>query len=197
MEYKYINQETIDSGGKNITSPEMFAEARVYNMEAAKNYSRLQRVHRIFNIWMVVQFFVLIYKVWIIMMSTQASDLADKTGTPWWRIGLCAVCFVAYVALIIYFVYVKGSHERFVLLLISLPVMSFGWFMMTLPAMNFILGWYYTKVHDELSKELGYPSFTRLNVTTVNTDAENLSQLTYDSIREKINRDHPHDGTFL
>lgn len=62
---------------------------------------------------------------------------------------------------------------------------------------NFAAGWYYQKTEDELSKELGYPSFQRLNVTTVNTNADNLSELTYDSIREKINRDHPHDGTFL
>lgn len=197
MKYKYITQEIIDSGGKNITSPEMFEEARLYNMEAVKNYTRLHRVHLTFNIWMVVQFVLLIVKTWIIMMSAQTHELAQKTSTPWWRIGLCAVCFVVYVGLIIYFVYIKGCHERFVLLLISLPVLSFGWFMMTLPAMNFILGWYYTKVHDELSKELGYPSFARLNVTTVNSDADNLSNLTYDSIREKINRDHPHDGTFL
>ena len=36
MTYKYITQETIDSGGKNIKSPEEFAEARTYNMEAVK-----------------------------------------------------------------------------------------------------------------------------------------------------------------
>ena len=65
------------------------------------------------------------------------------------------------------------------------------------PVANFGMAWYYNNVEDKLSKELGYPSFARLNVTTFNTNAENLSNLTYDSIREKINRDHPNDGTFL
>ena len=42
MQYKYITQETIDSGGKNITSPEMFAEARQYNIEAVKGQNKGQ-----------------------------------------------------------------------------------------------------------------------------------------------------------
>ena len=197
MEYKYITQEVIDSGGKNITSPEMFAEARKYNIEAVKNYTKRHRTHAMFNIWMVVQFILLIYKTWVLMMNTQNEQKAEGTSTPGWRIALAAVGFFVYAGLIFYFVYVKGCHERFVVLLISVPVTAVSIGFVGIAAMNFCMAWYYNVVEEELSKELGYPSFPRLNITTFNSDSQNLSDLTYDSIREKINRDHPHDGTFL
>ena len=65
------------------------------------------------------------------------------------------------------------------------------------PVANFAMGWYYNNEENKLSKELGYPAFPRLLITTVNSDADSITNLTYDSIREKANRDHPHDGTFL
>ena len=197
MKYKYITQEVVDSGGKNITSPEMFAEARIYNMEAVKNYNKRYRTHAMFNIWMVVQFLLLIYKTWVLMMNTQSEQLAEGTATSGWRIAFGVIGFFAYVGLILYFVYVKGCHERFVVLLISLPVLAVSIGLVGIAAMNFCMAWYYNVVEEELSKELGYPSFTRLNVTAFTSNAEDLSNLTYDSIREKINRDRPNDGTFL
>ena len=62
MEYRYINQETIDSGGRNITSPEMFEEARKYNAEAVKNQNRREKARKLFNAWIVVQFFLLFFR---------------------------------------------------------------------------------------------------------------------------------------
>ena len=197
MTYKYITQEVIDSGGRNITSPEMFAEARLYNIEAVKNYSKRHRTHAVFNIWMVLQFILLIYKTCTLMMNTHNEQLAKGTTTSGWRIALAIVAFLVYAGLIFYFVYVKCCHERFVVLLISLPVLALSIGFIGIAAMNFCMSWYYDVVEEELSKELGYPSFPRLLITTVNSDADSITKLTYDSIREKANRDHPHDGTFL
>jgi hypothetical protein len=84
-----------------------------------------------------------------------------------------------------------------VLALISVPAIAVSLIFAIFPVGNFTAAYFYNKIENELSKELGYPSFPRLMVTTVNSDADNINNLTFDSIREKANRDHPHDGTFL
>jgi len=194
MTYKYITQATIDSGGKNIRSPEEFAEARVYNMEAVKNYSRRSKAHAIFNVWIIVQYVLLFWKFTIVLLGMTATSSAGLTN---WRIALGAIGLISYLGLVTYFVFIRGCRDKFILGLVSMPVALVSLVFLTFPLGNFTAALYYSHVENELSKELGYPSFPRLNVTTFNTDADNLSELTYDSIREKINRDHPHDGTFL
>ena len=197
MTYKYITQETIDSGGKNIKSPEEFQEARIYNMEAVKNYNKRHKVHAVFNIWIIVQYVMLFFAVFILLAGQTHVDESISTKELNWRFAIGVVGYVAYLILVTWFVFIKHCRDRLVLCLVSLPAALISLVFFFFPVGNFAAGWYYQKTEDELSKELGYPSFQRLNVTTVNTNADNLSELTYDSIREKINRDHPHDGTFL
>ena len=194
MTYKYITQETIDSGGKNIKSPEEFQEARIYNMEAVKNYNKRHKVHAVFNVWIIVQYVLLFWKFTIVLLGMTATSSAGLTN---WRIALGAIGLISYLGLVTYFVFIRGCRDKFILGLVSMPVALVSLVFLTFPLGNFTAALYYSHVENELSKELGYPSFPRLNVTTFNTDADNLSELTYDSIREKINRDHPHDGTFL
>ena len=81
MEYRYITQEVIDSGGRNITSPEMFEEARQYNIEAAKNYNRRHGTHVLFNVWMIVQFIYFVYKVIKILSETTMKQFGDGSYT--------------------------------------------------------------------------------------------------------------------
>ena len=197
MTYKYITQETIDSCGKNIKSPEEFAEARVYNIEAIKNYNRRHKVHAIFNIWIIVQYVALFFMVFGMLSGLGYVNEELSTKELNFRMVIGIIGYIAYLILVTWFVFVKHNRERFVLALVSMPVVLISPFFLFFPVGNFVAGWYYQKTEDELSKELGYPSFARLNVTAINSDADNLSELTYDSIREKINRDHPHDGTFL
>lgn len=197
MTYKYITQETIDSGGKNIKSPEEFAEARVYNIEAVKNYNRRKKVHTAFGIWIIVQYVVLFFMVFAMLSGMGYVDKELSTKTLYFRLAIGIIGYFAYLILVTWFVFIKHCRERLVLALVSMPAVLISPVFALFPVGNFAAGWYCQKTEDELSKELGYPSFQRLNVTTVNTNADNLSELTYDSIREKINRDHPHDGTFL
>lgn len=197
MTYKYITQETIDSGGKNIKSPEEFAEARVYNIEAVKNYNRRKKVHTAFGIWIIVQYVVLFFMVVAMLSGMGHVDEELSTKTLYFRLAIGIIGYFAYLILVTWFVFIKHCRERLVLALVSMPAVLISPVFALFPVGNYIAGRYYQKTEDELSKELGYPSFARLNVIAVNSDADNLSELTYDSIREKINRDHPHDGTFL
>ncbi len=60
MAWKYITQDVIDAGGINVTSAEMFAEAREYNIEAVRNYNKKRRNHWLIALWSVGQFAVAI-----------------------------------------------------------------------------------------------------------------------------------------
>lgn len=191
MEYKYITQDVIDSGGRNITSPEMFAEARVYNIEAMKNNIKRRRVHALFNTWVITQYVLVIWFMFS-LIAVYSNDYV-----PTWRIILAALGFLGYLILVTYFIYIKNCRERYVLCLVSLPAILVSFIFLLFPVANFGIGWYYNNEENKLSKELGYPSFPRLLITTVNSDADSVTNLTYDSIREKAKRDHPHDGTFL
>ena len=197
MEYRYITQEIIDSGGRNITSPEMFAEARQYNIEATKNLTRRQRAHSLFNIWMIVQFIYLFYKVFSILTDTTMKQFGDGTYTPDILVWLGVAGFFGHIGLIIRFVFLKHCRNKFIIALISLTVIAVSWRLWLIPVVNFLVTWYYEYVENELSKELGYPSFTQLNITTFNSYADSVDNITFDSIREKARRDHPHDGEFL
>ena len=88
MTYKYITQETIDSGGKNIKSPEEFAEARVYNIEAVKNYNRRKKVHAAFNIWIIVQYVVLFFMVFDMLSGMGYVDEELSTKTLYFRLAI-------------------------------------------------------------------------------------------------------------
>ncbi|SEH77493.1 hypothetical protein SAMN02910265_02622 [Ruminococcus flavefaciens] len=191
MTYKYLTQEVIDSGGRNITSPEMFAEARLYNIEAMKNSVKRRRVHALFNTWVITQYVLVIWFMFS-LITVYSNDYVAN-----WRIILAALGFLGYLILVTYFIYMKNCRERYVLCLVSLPAILISFIFLLFPAANFGMGWYYNNEENKLSKELGYPSFPRLLITTVNSDADSITNLTYDSIREKANRDHPHDGTFL
>ncbi|WP_024861390.1 hypothetical protein [Ruminococcus flavefaciens] len=198
MTYRYIDQSTIDSGGKNITSPEAFAEARTYNMEAVKNYSRRHRTHAIFNVWIIAQYVILFFMVFLYLASLEGVHMPDVSTKAFnWRFAIGAVGYFAYLILVTWFAFVKHSRDKFTLALVSMPAVLISLVFVIFPVGNFLACIYYNVVEEELSKELGYPSFPRLNVTTINSSADNIANMTYDSIREKINRDHPHDGTFL
>lgn len=197
MEYRYITQEIIESGGRNITSPEVYAEARVYNIEAVKNYKKRRDTKIIFDIWIIVQYCLVIFITYAFVQNLNGDQIHSGTSTPGWRIAFGALGLFAYLGLITYYMVIKSCRDKFMLLIYSLPIIAVTWWFALFPAANFAAAWYYSSVDGKLSKELGYPSFPRLNLTVLNSDVETISQLTFDSIREKANRDHPHDGGFL
>lgn len=197
MDYKYLTQDIIESGGRNITSPEVFAEARVYNIEAVKNYKKRRDTRLIFDIWIIVQYFLVVFITYSFVQRLQGDQVNSGTSTPGWRIVLGFIGFFAYLGLITYYMVIKSCRDKLMLGIMSLPIIAVTWGYAFFPAANFVAGWLYTKVDSKLSKELGYPAFPRLNLIVLNSDVEKVSDLTFDSIREKANRDHPHDGGFL
>lgn len=197
MVYKHLTQEIVDSGGRNITSPEVYAEARIYNIEAVKNYKKRRQIRLIFDTWTIVQYFLVVFITYGFVQRINGEEIKAGTSTPGWRIAFGAVGFFAYLGLITYYMVIKSCRDKVMLGVVSLPIIAVTWGMAFFPIANFLAAWYYGRIDGKLAMELGYPSFPRLSLTVLNSDVDNISGLTFDSIREKANRDHPNDGKFL
>lgn len=197
MDYKHLTQEHIDSGGRNITSPEVYAEARIYNIEAVKNYKMSRRIRILFDTWIIVQYLLVFFITYFFVQDIHTEEINTGTSTPGWRIALGVVGLFGYYGLITYYMVIRECRNKVMLGVVSLPIMALTWGMAFFPIANYLAAWYYEKMDGRLARELGYPSFPRLSLTILNSDVERISDLTYDSIREKARRDHPHDETFL
>ena len=197
MEYKYITQEILEKGNVNITSPEMFEEARRYNIEAVRNYKKRYGIKVAFGLWIAAQVIYVLFCAVNSMDMQTGYDSATRTSMPAWRIALGVLGVVAYLGLMFWFAFHNGSRDKKTLFLASLPIIAFSPYLAGIPFGNFIIGYLYERAEDYFSKQLGYPSFQRLVTNSVYSSADNLKDLSYDSIRDKARRDHPDDGSFL
>jgi len=197
MEYRYITKEIIEKGNVNITSPEMFEEARRYNIEAVKNYKKRYWLKIIFGLWIAAQVIYVLFCVVNSLDMQESYDAATRTSMPVWRIILGAAGVLAYLGLMFWFAFHNGSRDKKTLCLASLPIIAFSPYLAGIPFGNFIIGYLYERAEDYFSKQLGYPSFQRIVTNSVFSSSDNINDLTYDSIREKARRDHPDDGDFL
>ena len=197
MEYKYITQEILEKGNGNITSPEMFEEASRYNIEAVRNYKKRYGIKVAFGLWIAAQVIYVLFCAVNSMDMQTGYDSATRTSMPAWRIALGVLGVVAYLGLMFWFAFHTGSRDKKTLFLASLPIIAFSPYLAGIPFGNFIIGYLYERAEDYFSKQLGYPSFQRLVTNSVYSSADNLKDLSYDSIRDKARRDHPDDGSFL
>ena len=191
MEWKYITQDIIDAGGINVTSAEMFAEAREYNIEAVRNYNKKQRNHWFIAIWSVGQLVLSLAIGVMLVVNNQLDQMFHATTTPTWRILLRLFGFLAYMGVFAYFVMIRRDPRPHVMVLSSLPILIADWKFVGIVAFNFLVGWLHEKTEDQLREKQGYPKFARLTVTTSYSDSDTIQELTFDSIREKAQREHP------
>ncbi len=197
MEYKYLTQELIDKGNVNITSPEMFEEARRYNIEAFRNYKKRFWIKVFFGFFIAAQTLYVIGWTLEMIQAQHGYERSSGDNMAGWKIFFAALGGIAYLALMFWFAYIKGSRDRFTLCLISVPVIAISIYMAGIPVANYLAGLLYAKSEEAFSKKLGYPSFPRIVTNAVFSEADNIKDLSYDSIREKARRDHPDSGDFL
>ena len=197
MEYKYITKEILEKGNVNITSPEMFEEARRYNIEAVRNYKKRYLIKIAFGLWIAAQVIYVLFCAFSSMDMQTEYNTATKTGTPGWRIALGTAGVLGYLGLMFWYAFHNGSRDKKVLFLASLPVIAFSLYFAGIPLGNYVIGYLYERSEEHFSKQLGYPSFSRIVTNAVFSSTDNLRDLSYDSIREKAQRDHPDRGDFL
>lgn len=193
MGYRYITQDIVDAGGINVTCAEMYAEARAYNIEAVRNYSRKRRNYWLIAIWAVGQFVLSLAIAVLIISAVQSEQTERGTTTPTWRILLRLGGFLAYMGAEIYFVIVRRNTRPLAMTACAVPILIASWKFAGIPLLNLLVGRLHEKTENSLRKELGYPVFSRLAITTSYSDADTMSEITFDSIREKARREHPGD----
>ena len=203
-ELTYITQDIIDKGTFNVTSPEMMDEARHYNMEMVTNAAEKRRVDVITGIWFILHLPLPFLWVCFELMTRTLADMAAYAAGDFGRImtyaAICAVLLglVAYYGLMGYYVIFRFQRDPKLVLLCSLPVLLAVFPLgILIVAVNVIMAWWYTKTDEKLSQEAGYPAFVRLMVTTVESDAHSVLDLTYDSIKERTRHRRSEGDEFL
>lgn len=201
-ELKYITQEIIDKGGINVTSPEMLDEARRYNMDAVKNAATRHRLNTLMGLLIFLQIPVLLASVCLKLTTMTLADFSNfsfKTGTvlgpitTYARLGAFIIGLLAYLGLFIYYIIWKGQRGSKMMFLCSFPAMATTLLGVGIAIINVIVAIINEKYDEKLSQEAGYPGFVRLNVTTIESDASSVHDLTYDSIKERAKRLRPRD----
>ena len=204
-ELKYITQEIIDKGGINVASPEMSDEARRYNMDAVTNNAVKRRTDVITGIWYVLSLPFAALQVCMMLMGRTLQDWGFygagefQNIMTYAMIGAVLLGIIAYIGLMSYYVVFRFQRDPKLVLLCSLPLLLalFSRGGLFIVAINMIMAFWYTKTDEKLSTEAGYPAFVRLAVTTMNSDEDNIQNVTYDGIRERTKHLRADDEEFL
>lgn len=197
MKYRYITQDIIDAGTINITSPAMYAEAREYNIDAGRNYCRRRKNHILMGLWFAAQPVIIFFTLFTIIELKQIEQTSSETYTSNARIFAAIAGILAYLAVYAYFVGIRGYRTPWVMLICSLPLVLAHPVLAVLCAANFFIGIWYSKWERILREKEGYPDFTQLAITTIDSEANTVDELTFENIRERAVNTHRHDGTFL
>lgn len=197
MKYRFITQDIIDAGSINITSPEMYSEAREYNIDAGRNYIRRRNNHLAMAIWFGVQPLLVIFAVVLLTGITQLDQVHTGRTTSNARIIVAVVGFISWLLIYGYFVVLRKQRSGLMMFLTSLPLLLVHWSFAVICIANFVIGKWYTGWEKKLSERAGYPGFTQLSITTIDSEANTVEELTFENIRERAVNMHRHDGTFL
>ena len=168
MELRYITQENIEQCHINVTSAEMYSEAREYNI--------LMHDMRLLKVRSIAEFFgvIIVNIIFLIGISLASSNLGlimmmkESSISP-----LNAVRFViiaAYAALFIFLVAVKKIFSYKLLIALTAPLLLCDWRFVFLLAMNTAAFYFLDKNTQTLRDAPGYPGFAELRITYIRDD---------------------------
>lgn len=197
MKYRFITQDIIDAGSINITSPEMYSEAREYNIDAHRNYVRRSRIHIGMGIWFIAQNVLIFLMLFILIGAIQIEQTEQGTTTSSARIWLGVAGLIVYVVFYGYYVVISKKRTPLMMVACSVPMMIAHPALGILVLANGVIGYLYNKTEKDLETKPGYPGFTQLSITTIDSEANTVEELTFENIRERAVTMHRHDGTFL
>jgi hypothetical protein len=190
-ELEYITPEIIGKGGINVSSPEMLDEARRYNMDAVTNAAKRKRMVIATGAWLILQIPLLIAHICMfLVLETFTDNNAFRAGDfgaimTYARIGALFLGLFAYLGLFGYYIIFRFQRDPKIMFLCSLPAMMTTWMGILIAIVNVAVAYIYEFREKKFSEEAGYPAFARLQVTTLNSDEDNIQKVTYDSIRER------------
>ena len=159
---RYITQEDLDDAHINITSAEMFEEARLYNI----HMHRMQRKKWLFYVDFWGMFLLNLVMVPMIAAFSLANETAliIKLGLPMVVFLLLPLLFaIVYSCVILY----RKLFEWWIMLIATLLMLPAGYAYIILALANSFITFIIRNTDEQLKAELGYPHFVELRVTYI------------------------------
>lgn len=158
-DYRYIDQEIIDSGVINAVNSDVFAEADSYNGVMVREYARKHRVNAEFYTWCGVLTVMMFAGLYISVNFYRYRDPAYKHILALIAAVLFFFCFV-------YFIIARGHRNTKMAALIGLPLVYLCPVLVIAYAANIYICRLYEKYDRSISVIPGYPKFRQLTITT-------------------------------
>lgn len=168
---KYITPIDIQAAYLNITSAEMYAEAKDFNMHMHDMQRKRYRFLRDF--WGVVMFNVLMMLLCISTALSSYTSLIFRATGGRGPVGLATggnptltyLPAAIYAVAFIYFILIKKIYNWRMMLIISLLPIPTHYAFIVLAIANVILSKKMFDIDNEIKEEVGYPHFVELTLS--------------------------------
>ena len=164
---RYITQENIDEAHINITSAEMYAEAREFNIHML----RMRRKQWLFlaDYWgMFILNFISVPIVALLSMASESTMLISMNA-PWWSAFLFPPVFWALYA---WFIFYRRVYDWRASLIFSMVMIPAGYAFFITVIGNAVITKIISKLDTELKDEVCYPEFVELRLTFIRPEQE-------------------------
>ena len=167
--FRYIDQDVIDAGYLNITSPDMFDELREYNI--LMQDMRMLKLRFYLEYFMMVLLNLVVIPLGVFMMTLPSGLSAAWIKGPMRKLAehdsisafaLTGVLVLAYLFCFVFFVVHKKDYSPKKCLLYSLFLIPVNLIYIILYICNFILMLLFDDIDKRMKNELGYPHFIRI-----------------------------------
>ncbi|MBP5362162.1 MAG: hypothetical protein J6Y71_03925 [Ruminococcus sp.] len=194
QDLKYITPLDIQAAYLNITSSEMYAEAKEFNKHMYDMQRKRWRFLRDF--WLVVALNVIIFGICLpTALSDTTSFIFKATGgsgpvgmATGGNIPLTYLPALIYLAAFLYFIVIKKIYNWRLMLVISLIPLPTHYAFLILAIFNVILVKKMNDVDNEIKDEVGYPHFVQLVLSYIR-DEENAEEGAMESFSDSEKSD--------
>ena len=169
---RYITQENIDEAHINVTSPDMYAEAREYNIHMLR--MRRKKFVLLCDFWGMLFMNLLLMPIMLLYSLELPFTLLMRAGAPLW---LHFVLPVVFWVLYGYFILFRRLLDWRVTLLISALMIPAGILFTVTAGANTFITWYMRKTKSQIEADVGYPAFTELRTTYIREETEKQQSL--------------------
>jgi len=185
---RYITQENIDEAHINITSPDMYTEAREYNIHMLR--MRRRKFMLLCDFWGMFGMNLLLIPIILLFSLNYNTTLLKLAGAP---LALSFVLPFVFWGLYGYFLFYRKLLDWRVTLLISALLIPAGLLFAVTTAVNTFITWYMRRTKTQIEEDVGYPEFVELSTTFIRDEVEEQME-TYSKTYIKPSED---DGSFL
>ena len=159
---RYITQENIDEAYINVTSPEMYAEVRDFNIHMLR--MRRKRALFLADYWGMFMMNAGLVPVIVMYSLTFDNTPLLRMNAPLWVNFVLPLIFWALYAYIIFF---RKIFEWGIMLGVSLILVPAGLMFLINAGANSIITFFLRRIDEDINTEAGYPGFVELRASYI------------------------------